>query len=209
MLRVGLTGGMACGKSTVAGMFAELGIHVIDSDRIAHDLYRPGEPVYRELVKRFGGDIVKPDGEIDRARLAAAAFAGGRFEELNRIVHPAVIERQRQWMEEVFHHEPDAIAMVNAALIFEAGVKGRFEKIVVVTCKPEQKVLRFAQRAGIDEAIARAEVERRGKAQIPDEEKIRRADYVIDNSGDLEKTRMQVERVFEELKKANSSMRKA
>ncbi|PYP85823.1 MAG: dephospho-CoA kinase [Candidatus Angelobacter sp. Gp1-AA117] len=201
MLRVGLTGGIACGKSTVAKMFSELGVHVVQSDQTAHELYRPGEPVYQEIVKRFGREVVKPDGEIDRPRLAAAAFGQNRIEELNRIVHPAVIERQAEWMCEIAAREPHAIVMVEAALIFEAGTNGRFEKVMVVTCRPEQKVQRFAARTGLDESVARAEVERRAKAQIPDEEKARRADYVIDNSGSLEETRRQVRNIFEVLKK--------
>jgi dephospho-CoA kinase len=200
MLRVGLTGGIACGKSAVAKMFADLGVYVIQSDQVAHELYRPGEPVYAEVVQRFGRAIVKPDGEIDRAKLAAVAFGENRIEELNRIVHPAVIQHQSKWIFEIASKEPDAVAIIEAALIFEAGTNTRFEKMVVVTCEPEQKVARFAQRAGIDEAAARAEVERRMKAQWPDEEKIRRADYVIDNSGPLEETRTQVKKVFAELK---------
>ncbi len=200
MLRVGLTGGIACGKSAVAKMFADLGVHVIQSDTTAHELYRPGEPVYEEVVQRFGRDIVQPDGTIDRAKLAAIVFGQGRIEELNKIVHPAVIERQRKWILEVAAQEPDAVVMVEAALIFEAKTNGRFEKMIVVTCKPEQKIQRFAQRAGITEAAAKAEVERRTKAQMPDEEKIKRADYVIDNSGPLDQTRRQVEKIFGELK---------
>jgi dephospho-CoA kinase len=200
MLRVGLTGGIACGKSAVAKMFADLGVYVIQSDQIAHELYRPGEPVYAEVVQRFGRAIVKPDGEIDRAKLAAVAFGENRIEELNRIVHPAVIQHQSKWIFEIASKEPDAVAIIEAALIFEAGTNTRFEKMVVVTCEPEQKVARFAQRAGIDEVAARVEVERRMKAQWPDEEKIRRADYVIDNSGPLEQTQAQVKKVFAELK---------
>src|ERR1051326_5371819 len=99
-MRVGLTGGIACGKSTVAAIFAELGAKVVDADAIVHELYRPGEDVYQELISRFGQEIVRPDGEIDRARLAAAAFDGGRVGELNKIVHPAVIRRQQQWRSE-------------------------------------------------------------------------------------------------------------
>jgi dephospho-CoA kinase len=198
MLRVGLTGGIACGKSAVARMFAELGVYVIQSDQVAHELYRTGEPVYAEVVRRFGHAIVKPDGEIDRAKLAAIAFGENRIEELNRIVHPAVIQHQSKWIFEIASKEPDA--MIEAALIFEAGTNTRFEKMVVVTCQPDQKVARFAQRAGIDEAAAKAEVARRTKAQWPDEEKIKRADYMIDNSGPLEQTRSQVKKVFEELK---------
>jgi len=200
VLRVGLTGGVACGKSMVTKMFAEMGARIVDADTIVHELYRPGEEVYQELVKRFGAEIVKPDGELDRQKLAAAAFDGGRVDELNRIVHPAVIRRQEQWMREIGVKDPYAVAMVEAALIFEAGVKERFDKIIVVTCKPAQKVARFGQRSGMNEADARADVERRNKAQMPDEEKARRANFVIDNSGSVEETRHQVQRIYAELK---------
>ena len=200
MLKVGLTGGVACGKSTVAKMFADLGAQVVDADSIAHELYRPGQDVYQDLVKRFGHEIVKPDGEIDRARLAAAAFDGGRVEELNKIVHPAVIRQQDRWMRELAARDPHAVAIVEAALIFEAGVKDHFDKIMVVSCKPAQKVTRFAERTGRNVADARADVDRRTKAQIPDEEKARQADFVIDNSSSLEETRHQVERIYAELK---------
>jgi dephospho-CoA kinase len=200
VLRVGLTGGIACGKSTVAKMFADFGAHTIDADLIAHELYRPGEEVYEELIRRFGREIVKPDGELDRARLAAAAFDGGRVEELNKIVHPAVIRRQEQWMREIGAREPYAVLMAEAALIFEAGARNRFDKIIVVTCKPAQKVERLASRLRMSEAEAQAEVERRSRAQWPDKEKSRRADFVIDNSGPPEVTRHQVERIYAELK---------
>lgn len=200
MLRVGLTGGLACGKSVVARMFAELGARIIYADKIAHELYRPGQPVYEELLKRFGPEIVQPDGEIDRVRLATIAFGEGRFQELNKVVHPAVIRRQEHLMHEIGAHEPNAVIMVEAALIFEAGAKNRFAKTIVVTCRPDQKITRYAQRANIDEAAAAAEVERRSKAQLTDDEKIRRADFVIDNSGPLERTRQQVERIYAELK---------
>lgn len=200
MLRVGLTGGIACGKSTVAGMFAELGAHIVDADAIVHELYRPGEEVYQELIKHFGQEIVKPDGEVDRAKLAAAAFDGNRVEELNRIVHPAVIRQQEQWMQATAAKEPYAVIMVEAALILEAGARDRFDKILVVTCKPAQKVARLAHRTGMSEAQARAEVERRSKVQMPDDEKMRRADFVIDNSGPLDVTRHQVERIYVEFK---------
>lgn len=200
MLRVGLTGGLACGKSTVARMFSDLGAHIIYADKVAHDLYHPGQPVYEELVKRFGPEIVQPDGEIDRSRLAAIAFGNGRVEELNKVVHPAVVKRQEKMMYEIAAREPNAVIMVEAALIFEAGVKNRFAKMIVVTCRPDQKAARYAQRSGLDEAAASVEAERRSKAQLPDEEKVRRADYVVDNSGSLERTRQQVERIYAELK---------
>lgn len=200
MLRVGLTGGIACGKSTIAKMFADLGARIIYADKIAHDLYHPGQPVYMELIKQFGPDIVQTDGEIDRGRLAAVAFGEGKVQELNRIVHPAVIRRQEQLMYDIGLREPNAVIMVEAALIFEAGAKKKFAKNIVVTCRPDQKIARYAERANIDETAAASEVDRRSKAQMPDDEKIRRADYVVDNSGSLERTRQQVERIFAELK---------
>lgn len=200
MLRAGLTGGVACGKSTVARMFSELGAQVIDADRIVHELYRKGETVHRELVQHFGPEILRPDGEIDRPRLATLAFDGGCVAELNRIVHPAVIRRQQEWLEQVAKAAPDSVAVVEATLILEAGGKTRSDKIIVVTCRPEQKVARYAARAGIPEAEARAEVERRSKVQMTDAEKARLADYVIDNSGTLEATRQQVVKIYGELK---------
>jgi dephospho-CoA kinase len=199
MLRVGLTGGVACGKSTVAKMFADLGTEVIDADKIVHQLYHVGEPVYRQLVEHFGKEIVRADGEIDRTRLAAIVFDGGRVQELNRIVHPAVFRRQTEWMLEVTAKHPDAIAMVEAALMLESGGRSRYDKIIVVTCAPEQKIARYAQRAGIAEAAARNEVERRSRAQMTDHEKAALADYVIDNSGSLEQTRAQAEKIYSAL----------
>jgi dephospho-CoA kinase len=200
MLRVGLTGGVACGKSTVAKMFADLGATIVDADTIAHELYRPGQEVLQELVKHFGAEILKPDGELDRAKLATLVFDGGRVEELNKIVHPAVIRQQDEWMRALGEKDPYAVAIVEAALILEAGAKDRFDRIMVVTCKPAQKVARFAQRTGTSEDAARADVDRRTKAQMPDEEKARRADFVIDNSGPVEETRHQVQRIYSELK---------
>jgi dephospho-CoA kinase len=200
MLRVGLTGGVACGKSTVAKMFAELGANIVDADTIAHELYRPGQEVLQELVKHFGPEILKPDGELDRAKLATLVFDGGRVEELNKIVHPSVIRQQDQWMRSLGEKDPYAVAIVEAALILEAGVKDHFDRIMVVTCRPAQKVTRFAQRTGMSADAARADVERRNKAQMSDEEKARRADFVIDNSGPVEETRHQVQRIYSELK---------
>jgi dephospho-CoA kinase len=200
MLRVGLTGGVACGKSTVARMFADLGANIIDADIIAHELYRPGQEVLQQLVEHFGPEILKPDGELDRARLASLVFDGGRVEELNRIVHPAIIRQQDQWMRALGEKDRYALAIVEAALIFEAGVKDHFDRIMVVTCKPAQKIARFARRTSMSEDVARADVERRNKAQMPDEEKARRADFVIDNSGSVEESRHQVQRIYSELK---------
>jgi len=199
VLRIGLTGGVACGKSTLAAMFSGLGAQVIDADRIVHELYRQGQVVHKKLVEHFGAGILSPDGEIDRSRLAALAFEGGRVQELNRIVHPAVFQRQQEWMEDVSRRQPDAVAMVEATLILEAGGRSGYDRIIVVTCRPEQKVARYAARAAISEAGARAEVERRSKPQMSDAEKARQADYVIDNSGTLEAARQQAERIYAEL----------
>ncbi len=200
MLKVGLTGGLACGKSVVGKMFVERGAHLIEADKIAHELMRPGEPVYYQVVRHFGPEIVDIDGSIDRARLASLVFPG-RVEELNRIVHPAVIRAQEEWMEEQGRRDPHAVAIVEAALIIEAGVGKRFDKLVVVTCEMEQKVERFAARLQMDAAAARAEVERRMAAQAADEVKIRNADFLIDNSGPLDQLQPQVDKVWSELKR--------
>lgn len=200
MLKVGLTGGVACGKSTVGQLFAARGAYVVKADDIAHQLMRPGQPVYREILDHFGGGVANPDGTINRQKLAEAAFGGGRVEELNRIVHPAVVAHQERWMAEMGAREPAAVVIVEAALILEAGVQNRFHTLVVVTCRPEQKVARFAIRQGISELMARQEVERRSAAQRTDDEKVRAADFVIDNSGPLADTERQVDAVFAKLK---------
>ncbi len=201
MLKVGLTGGVACGKSTVAQMFASHGAHVIQADRIAHELRQPGTPVYKEIVRRFGRTILDPDQTISREKLANAAFGNGRVRELNEIVHPAVIRAQERWMEQVAEGDPDGVAIVEAALILEAGVQKRFDKLVVVTCTAEQKVQRFVARHNVPIEAARAEVERRSHAQLSDEEKVRAADYVIDNSGSLDQTEARVSRIWMELER--------
>lgn len=205
MLNLGLTGGIASGKSVVGEMFVRRGAHLIQSDAVAHALMEPGHAVYEEVVRRFGREILNPDGSIRRSRLAEAAFGspGGappRVQELNAIVHPAVIAHENQWMEEIGRSDPTAIAIVEAALILEAGAASRFDRLIVVTCHPEQRVLRFGRRLEISEDAARAEVTRRMAAQIPDEEKIKAADFVIDNSGSLDATELQVQRVFAALR---------
>jgi dephospho-CoA kinase len=185
-----------------------LGAQVVQADAIAHQLLQPGEPVYDEVVRHFGRQILNPDGTVNRPRLAEAAFGshnqstGSRVQELNRIVHPAVVQRQEHWMDEVGRRDSRAIAIVEAALIVEAGAAKRFDRLVVVTCRPEQRVERWAKRCGVDEQSARAEVTRRMAAQLSDEEKIKLADFVIDNSGSLDATRRQVEDVYVRLKQA-------
>lgn len=201
MLKVGLTGGVACGKSTIGQMLVARGAHLIRADEVAHQLMEPGQPVYEEVVRHFGRDILHADGSIDRPKLAAAAFGGHRVEELNRIVHPAVIAFQNQWMEKTGREHPEAVVIVEAALILEAGVQGRFDKIIVVTCQAEQKPARFAGRQKLSLADASAEVERRSLAQIADEEKVRAADFVINNSGDLWSAEQQVDVLWPELQR--------
>ncbi len=188
-------------------MFVKLGAHLILADAIAHWLMEPGRPVYEEVVRRFGREIVNADGSINRPRLAEAAFGGAapRVKELNAIVHPAVIAHENQWMEEIGQRDPNAIAIVEAALILESGAGGRFDRLVVVTCHPEQRVVRLARRLGISEDAARAEVTRRMAAQMPDEEKIKDADCAIDNSGSLEATERQVRQVFAALRSGSKN----
>ena len=198
MLRVGLTGGIACGKSTVGEMLARRGAHLLQADVLAHQLYAPGAAVYDEVMRSFGREILNEDGTINRAKLAEIAFPG-RIGELNAIVHPAVIKAQNEWMAEVARVDPHGTAVVEAALILEAGAAKDFDKIVVVTCDFEHRVERYAQRTGIPLASALSEVQRRSAAQLPDEEKVRHADYVIENSGAVEETERQVEEVWNKL----------
>ena len=198
MLRVGLTGGIACGKSTVARILVSRGAHFLQADTLAHQLYAAGTAVYDEVVQHFGREILNDDGSINRRTLANVAFPD-RIGELNAIVHPAVIRAQTQWMDDIAGEDPHGIAVVEAALIIEAGAAKDFDQLIVVTCNFERKVERYAGRAGISLDAARQEVERRSAAQLSDEEKVRHADYVIDNSGTLEQTERQVEKIWSEL----------
>src|SRR5580692_11470214 len=187
-------------------MFVALGAHLIQADAISHKLMQPGETVYQEVVRHFGGGILAPDGTVNRVRLAEAAFGASgtnqpsRIQELNRIVHPAVIRRQEEWMSEVCRENPGAIAIVEAALILEAGAAKQFDRLLVVTCRPEQRIERWAEKTNVDLETARREVNRRMAAQLSDEEKIKAADYVIDNSGSLDETRAKVNELFPRLR---------
>jgi dephospho-CoA kinase len=203
VLKVGLTGGIAAGKSVVGEMFAALGAHVIQADEIAHQFMQPGDAVYQEVVAHFGAGILDPGGSVNRARLAELAFGSkpSRVPELNQIVHPAVIRRQEEWMKQVAERDPHAIAMVEAALILEADMAKRLDRLIVVTCHPEQRIERWARRLNVDEETARREVTRRMAAQLPDDEKIKAADCVVDNSGSLDETRRQVKEIYADLKK--------
>ena len=218
MLRVGLTGGLGSGKSTVAGYLRELGAKVIEADALGRALMEPGQPVYGEIVRAFGPQVVGPDGHLNRAVLAGMAFQGGRLNELNAIVHPAVIEAQKSWMDEVFAHAPSAVAVVQSALIFEverdarargekesvlANWRRRIDRVVVVTAPDEVKIARYAARIsppGIGRQAAEAEARLRLAHQMPDAEKAARADYVIQNKGDMSSLRSKVAAMWECLK---------
>jgi dephospho-CoA kinase len=218
MLRVGLTGGLGSGKSTVAGYLRELGAQVIEADELGRALMEPGQAVFSAIVATFGSEVVGPDGRLNRARLAEMAFKGGRLNELNSIVHPAVIAEQRRWMVEVFKRDPVAVAVVESALIFEverdARLRGepesaladwrkRFDRVVVVTAPDALKVERYAARLGQGGASrekAAEDARTRLKHQIPDAEKAARADYVLGNAGDLDGLHGQVVELWTRLK---------
>jgi dephospho-CoA kinase len=192
VLRVGLTGGVACGKSTVGRMLADLGAHFLQADMLAHQLYARGQPAYRAIVDHFGGDILNLDRTINRQHLANIVFPD-RIKELNAIVHPAVVEAQNKWMSDIERTDPDGIAIVEAALIIEAGATNDFDKLIVITCDLDKKVARYAKRANIPLEEARTEVLRRSAAQLSDDEKAAHADFLIDNSGPLEDTAFYVD----------------
>ena len=198
----GLTGGVASGKSSVAGMFAELGAKIIDADRLGHELIRRGLPAYEEILHHIGLDVLDPAQEIDRKRLGAVVFADPKkLQELNAILHPRIIEGV-ELLARIFHsRDPQTVIMVDAALIFEAGIGGQFAKVIVAWCRPEQQIERQVSKAG----VSREEAERRIANQMPVEEKRRRADYVIDCSGRLDKTRRQVKALFPKLQRLINS----
>jgi dephospho-CoA kinase len=194
----GLTGGIASGKSTVAGFLEALGAKVIDADRVGHELFRTSDSVRQQVVARFGPEILRPGGEIDRERLGSIVFADPqRLSELDSIVHPSLIARLEQLAEELRARHPRAVILVDAALIYEADAVDRFARILVAWCRPEQQIERLMAKSG----LSRQDALRRLASQIPAEEKRRRADYVIDCSGSLEETRAQVEALYPELER--------
>ncbi len=208
MLRVGLTGGLGSGKSTVAGMFAELGAAVISADQLGRQLMQPGEPVYAAIVNTFGHEVVRGDGSLDRKRLAELAFQHNQADALNHIVHPAVVAAEEAWMRGVFAKDPTRVGMVESALIFEVEKWGtapgwvqRFDKLILVTVPDAVKIARFVARMGANEAAQR-DARARLAMQIPDREKAARCDYVIDNSGSLEATGALVAKIYQELVQA-------
>lgn len=237
MLRVGLTGGLGSGKSTVAAMLRELGAQVIEADALGRALMEPGQPVYAEIVRVFGTQVVNSDGRLDRARLADLAFRHGRLQQLNAIVHPPVIEAQRRWMDEITGRDPSVIAVLESALIFEvvrdarargekegvlADWRRRIDRIVVVTAPDNLKIARYVARiessgagsaptaAGGRSSLSALEADARIRLshQVPDAEKAAQADYVIDNSGDIAVLRAQVNALWPRLRAQSNKSRK-
>jgi len=198
MLRVGLTGGLASGKSTVAAFFRELGAFHVDADRIAHELLAPGGGAEREVLARFGGDIVGTNGAIDRKALAAIVFVDPRaLADLNALVHPKV---RKEIGQRIADHEsgtsPAEVALVDAALLVESGIRNDLDGLIVVACPEETQIARAVARGGLTEAEARARI----AAQAPLQQKLAAADYVIDNEASLDETKRQVHRVWDALR---------
>ena len=204
MLRVGLTGGIATGKSTIGAMFVDLGCYLIDSDEITHQLFDPGQPVYAAVVREFGPRILAPNGTIDRRILGDIVFRENppARARLHALVHPAVIERQQQWLEDVERRDPHAIAIVDAALMIEVGTYKNYDKVIVVTCRPEVQKQRLRARTNLSDD----QIEARIRSQMPMEEKVKVADYVIDNSGSLDASRAQVRDVYAALRLVKNLM---
>ena len=220
MLRVGLTGGLGSGKSTAAQRFAALGAQVFSADAIGRELMQPGEAVYAQIVAHFGAAVVWPDGSLDRSALARIAFTDGRLEELNAIVHPAVIARQAELIDEVAARDANAVAIVESALIFETkygetkyGGEGdcrrRFDRLIFVKASEELKIARFVARAAGSKTLSdearralEAEAQRRIARQIDDESKAAKCDFVLTNDGSIEQLQAQVDALWPVLKDA-------
>ena len=197
ILRTGLTGGLASGKSTIARIFASLGCTSVDADQIVARLYRPGEAGHEALVRNYGAGILLPDGTIDRRKLADAAFATVESAKaLNALIHPLVVAEEARLMEEEASKGGDRIVMVEATLLIEAGGRERYDRIVIVDVDPETQLARAMARG-----MSRDDAERRIANQLPREERLRYADYVIDNSGDLRAAEAETLRVFAALQR--------
>jgi dephospho-CoA kinase len=205
MLRVGLTGGIGCGKSTVAAMMSELRCHVLNADKMAHALIAPGEPAYEEVRREFGPNVLAADGSIDRARLAAVVFAdAAKLARLNAIVHPRVLRELDRELERLSRIDPHGVAVVEAALLIESGYDRRLDRLVLVTCSREQQLERLTDPA-LGRAMSREQAEKRIAAQMPLEKKRKLAHDEIDCSGSLEDTKRQVRMLVEQFRQMAGS----
>jgi dephospho-CoA kinase len=197
MLKVGLTGSIAVGKSFVCEILRGLGAFVLDADQTAREVVAPGTRGWELIVGNFGEDVLQSDNTINRAKLGALVFADeGRRELLNAIVHPLVIEAQNDWLDSIENESPAAIAVIDAALMIESGGYRRFEKLIVVWCEPETQLQRLMNRNG----LSRAEALLRINAQMPQAEKKRFADFLIETTAGFEAARRQTVEVFEQLR---------
>jgi dephospho-CoA kinase len=201
MLKVGLTGGIGCGKSTVAGMMRDLGCRVIDADEISRNLAEPGQPAYQEILAAFGPEILLADGRLDRAKIAHLVFAdASKLTTLNKILHPRVIAEEERQLVEIARTEPRAVAVVEAALLIEAGHHKLLQRLIVVWCRPDQQIERLTNPHG--RGMSREDAMQRIAAQMPLDEKRRMATDEIDNSGSLTATQKQVAELVARLKTA-------
>ena len=197
MLKVGLTGSIAVGKSFVLGEFRKLGCHVLDADLVAREVVEPGTPGIEAIVSEFGPAVLDTDGGLDRAKMASIVFADEEKRLLlNSIVHPLVFDAQNAWLADREAEDPHGIAIVDAALMIESGGYKRYDQLIVVWCEPEIQLKRLIRRNDLPEA----EAERRIAAQMPQSEKKRYADHLIDTSKGFEDTRRQVPEIYEKLK---------
>ncbi len=197
MLRIGLTGGLASGKSFVGRALAELGCLLVKADELGHLVLEPDGEAFDAVIKEFGRGILGENGSIDRRRLAAEVFdRPDRLAVLNAIVHPPVIRLEERIIGEFASREPDGIAVVEAAILIETGSYKRFDKLVVAACTPEQQVERASERDGLTREEALARIAR----QMPLAEKLKYADYVVDTSGSKEDTLRQVKEIWNRLR---------
>ena len=196
MLKIGLTGGIASGKSTVAAMFVELGARSIDTDLIARQVVAPGGPVLQSIVNAFGPEVLDANGGLDRPRLRERIFKDREArKKLNAIVHPAVAAGVQAEFARIEQEDPKAVALVDVPLLFETNTEKRYETIVVVYVPPQMQVQRLMARDGVSQEAAEQSL----KAQMPLEEKRKKAQFVVDNSGTLQETRKQVRAVWQTL----------
>jgi dephospho-CoA kinase len=203
MLRVGLTGGIASGKSTVAEMLRERDIPVLEADPLGHELLEPGQAAYDEVVRDFGKEVLDPSGKVNRAKLGGIVFSDAQKRaRLNQILHPRILDVVRKWFAALEGPEAPELAVVEAALIIEAGYNKELDKVIVCWCRPEQQIERLEERG-----LAVEDARRRMAAQMPMEEKRRLANEQIDCSGSIEETKRQVDVVLERLQQTPASGR--